>query len=148
MWKGWEDRVNADPQFVYKVLVEQVIGVGASVIGDMASRPNWGLNELDFVFATLVVGSIVNFALMYLLAPTGVAGAAAGGGLIAKLFSEQTLISLGAPGQQGCVGRTTACVGGFMRASRARRHPHSAIFANGAPSACSPSPPGPPHHHH
>jgi hypothetical protein len=33
----------------------QVIGVSASVIGDMSSRPNWGLNELDFVFATLVV---------------------------------------------------------------------------------------------
>jgi hypothetical protein len=23
-WKGWEDRVNADPSFVYKVCVEQV----------------------------------------------------------------------------------------------------------------------------
>ena len=33
----------------------QVIGVTANVLGDMASRPNWGLNELDFVFATLVV---------------------------------------------------------------------------------------------
>jgi hypothetical protein len=44
--------------------VLQVIGVGASVIGDMSSRPNWGLNELDFVFATLVVGGgvIVNAA--------------------------------------------------------------------------------------
>lgn len=28
------------------------------------------LNELDFVFSTLVVGSILNFTLMYLLAPT------------------------------------------------------------------------------
>ncbi|RVW30381.1 Protein RETICULATA-related 3, chloroplastic [Vitis vinifera] len=36
----------------------------------MASRPNFGLNELDFVFSTLVVGSIMNFVLMYLLAPT------------------------------------------------------------------------------
>eukprot|EP00877_Chromochloris_zofingiensis_P013599 jgi/Chrzof1/8493/Cz03g13050.t1 len=36
----------------------QVIGVGASVIGDMSSRPNWGLNELDFVFATLVVSQL------------------------------------------------------------------------------------------
>jgi hypothetical protein len=54
-WKGWNDRVAADPQFVYKVVIEQVIGVSASVVGDMASRPNWGLNELDFVFATLVV---------------------------------------------------------------------------------------------
>ena len=54
-WKGWQDRVAADPQFVYKVVIEQVIGVSASVVGDMASRPNWGLKELDFVFATLVV---------------------------------------------------------------------------------------------
>jgi hypothetical protein len=54
-WKGWQDRVAADPQFVYKVMIEQVIGVTASVVGDMASRPNWGLKELDFVFATLVV---------------------------------------------------------------------------------------------
>ena len=32
----------------------QVIGLTATVLGDMSSRPNWGLNELDFVFATLV----------------------------------------------------------------------------------------------
>lgn len=67
--KGWNDRVAADPQFAFKVLTEQVIGVSACVVGDMASRPNFGLNELDFVFSTLVVGSILNFLLMYLLAP-------------------------------------------------------------------------------
>ena len=78
-WKGWRDRVAYDPEFPFKVLLEQVIGVGASVLGDMSSRPNWGMNELDFVFATLVVGSVVNFALMYLLAPTGGAAAAAAG---------------------------------------------------------------------
>ena len=33
----------------------QIIGVAASVIGDMSSRPHWGLYELDFVFSTLVV---------------------------------------------------------------------------------------------
>jgi hypothetical protein len=27
-WKGWEDRVKADSQFVYKVLVEQVCAFG------------------------------------------------------------------------------------------------------------------------
>lgn len=46
------------------------MGVSSCVLGDMASRPNFGLNELDFVFSTLVVGSIMNFTLMYLLAPT------------------------------------------------------------------------------
>ncbi|GKV02967.1 hypothetical protein SLEP1_g15339 [Rubroshorea leprosula] len=67
---GWRDRVAADPQFPFKVLMEELVGVTACVLGDMASRPNFGLNELDFVFSTLVVGCIVNFILMYLLAPT------------------------------------------------------------------------------
>ncbi|XP_054784396.1 protein RETICULATA-RELATED 3, chloroplastic-like [Prosopis cineraria] len=67
---GWRSRVAADPQFPFKVLMEELVGVSACVIGDMASRPNFGLNELDFVFSTLVVGSILNFTLMYLLAPT------------------------------------------------------------------------------
>lgn len=67
---GWRSRVAADPQFPFKVLMEEIVGVSACVLGDMASRPNFGLNELDFVFSTLVVGSIMNFVLMYLLAPT------------------------------------------------------------------------------
>ncbi|GLT41708.1 hypothetical protein SLA2020_157520 [Shorea laevis] len=67
---GWRDRVAADPQFPFKVLMEELVGVSACVLGDMATRPNFGLNELDFVFSTLVVGSILNFILMYLLAPT------------------------------------------------------------------------------
>ena len=33
----------------------QVIGVGAAVVGDMSSRPYWGLYELDFVFCTIIV---------------------------------------------------------------------------------------------
>ncbi|KAI7842868.1 hypothetical protein COHA_003486 [Chlorella ohadii] len=97
-WKGWQDRVAADPQFVYKVVVEQVIGVSASVIGDMASRPNWGLNELDFVFATLVVGSIVNFSLMYLLAPVAAGpGGAATAGFVQRVFGDFYLKGWGAP---------------------------------------------------
>jgi hypothetical protein len=77
----------------------QVLGVGAAVVGDMSSRPNWGLNELDFVFSTLIVGSIMNFSLMYLLAPTGAkASAALPKNLLARLFDERTLTRMGAPG--------------------------------------------------
>ena len=36
----------------------QIIGVGAAVIGDMSSRPYWGIYELDFVFSTLVVSHL------------------------------------------------------------------------------------------
>ncbi|KAJ8755322.1 hypothetical protein K2173_019120 [Erythroxylum novogranatense] len=73
---GWRSRVAADPQFPFKVVMEELVGVSACVLGDMASRPNFGLNELDFVFSTLVVGSILNFTLMYLLAPTASASSA------------------------------------------------------------------------
>jgi hypothetical protein len=78
----------------------QVIGVGASVVGDMSSRPNWGLNELDFVFATLIVGSIMNFSLMYLLAPTGATAAAAGQSFLSKALGDTFLKAWGAPGEQ------------------------------------------------
>ena len=96
---GWAARVAADPQFPYKVLVEQVIGVGAAVLGDMSSRPNWGLGELDFVFSTLVVGSILNFSLMYLLAPVAATAAASSSGtsLIGRLASGAPLAEVGAP---------------------------------------------------
>ncbi|KAH7289225.1 hypothetical protein KP509_31G064400 [Ceratopteris richardii] len=66
--------------------MEQIIGVGASVMGDMASRPNFGLNELDFVFSTLVVGSILNFSLMYMLASTSAEAAAAN--VLPSIFSS------------------------------------------------------------
>jgi hypothetical protein len=66
------------------------------------------------------VGSLVNFALMYLLAPVAATSGAASGGLIASLFSEKVLISWGAPGASllcVCVcmcmcARARACVWG------------------------------------
>uniref|UniRef100_A0A0D9V706 HIT domain-containing protein n=1 Tax=Leersia perrieri TaxID=77586 RepID=A0A0D9V706_9ORYZ len=91
---GWAARVAADPQFPFKVLMEELVGVSACVLGDMASRPNFGLNELDFVFSTLVVGSILNFVLMYLLAPTAGASAAVSSGLPSHMF-EAGAYSLG-----------------------------------------------------
>ena len=46
------------------------------LIGDTASAPT-STSKLDFVFSTVVVGSILNFVLMHLVAPTaGVAAAA------------------------------------------------------------------------
>jgi hypothetical protein len=45
------------------------------------------------------VGSIVNFALMYLLAPTAAAaGGAAGKSLLVRALSEEFLVKWGAPG--------------------------------------------------
>lgn len=102
--EGWRSRVSADPQFPFKVLMEELVGVSACVLGDMATRPNFGLSELDFVFSTLVVGSILNFVLMYLLAPTS-ATSALGSSLPSYIFEPgpyslssriTTLVSKGA----------------------------------------------------
>ena len=93
---GFRDRMAADPEFVFKVLTEQIIGVGASVLGDMSSRKDWGIHELDFVFATLIVGSIINFSLMWFLAPTASAGSATAS-FTSKFFGDFYLRKLGAP---------------------------------------------------
>lgn len=39
----------------FKVVMEELAGVSNSVVGDMASHPNFGLNELNFVLSPLVV---------------------------------------------------------------------------------------------
>lgn len=99
--KGWKSRVSADPQFPFKVLMEELVGVTSCVIGDMASRPNFGLNELDFVFSTLVVGSILNFTLMYLLAPT----AASASSTLPSIFSGCPNSHMFEPGSFGLMAR-------------------------------------------
>jgi hypothetical protein len=55
------------------------------------------------------VGSIMNFSLMYLLAPTGSAAASTGGGFISRALSEQTLKGWGAPGER--LGHRGTCSG-------------------------------------
>ncbi|PKA50521.1 hypothetical protein AXF42_Ash013736 [Apostasia shenzhenica] len=113
--RGWRSRVSADPQFPFKVLMEELVGVSACVVGDMATRPNFGLNELDFVFSTLVVGSILNFVLMYLLAPT--AGASVGAApffassLPSHMFAPWSYSFLSRIGSLAYKGATFAAVG-------------------------------------
>ncbi|PKU76081.1 protein RETICULATA-RELATED 3, chloroplastic [Dendrobium catenatum] len=108
---GWRARVLADPQFPFKVLMEEVVGVTACVLGDMASRTNFGLNELDFVFCTLVVGSIVNFVLMYLLAPTTAVSSAAAASLPSYMFEPGPFSLLDRIGTFAYKGATFAAVG-------------------------------------
>ncbi|KAG1676346.1 hypothetical protein FOA52_001141 [Chlamydomonas sp. UWO 241] len=97
---GWQERTAYDSEFPIKMFIEQFIGVGFAVAGDMASRPNWGLDELDFVLSTLMVGSILNFTIMFTLAPTGAVavGGAAAGNFLQKAMSDVYLKKWGAPG--------------------------------------------------
>ncbi|XWS44619.1 hypothetical protein CRYUN_Cryun15aG0063500 [Craigia yunnanensis] len=65
-----EEMMIPTPTSIPKIIHGKLVEVTTCVFGVMASRPNFGLNELDFVFSTLIVNSILNFTLMYLLAPT------------------------------------------------------------------------------
>ncbi|XP_071912128.1 protein RETICULATA-RELATED 3, chloroplastic-like [Coffea arabica] len=71
----------------------------------MASRPNFGLNELDFVFFILVVGSILNFLLMYLLAHTAEVGGASSSGRLPSIFAACPPSHMFEPGAYGVFSR-------------------------------------------
>lgn len=89
IWPGWRLRVAADPEFPFKLLMEQTVGLGLTVSGMVVARGANILNELDFAICDTIVGATMNFALVYLLTP--VLGASSGGVLSrlpANLFAK------------------------------------------------------------
>lgn len=75
---GWRRRVLADPNFPFKVLMEETVGLGLAGLGMVAARGSEILNEIDFALCDILVGGTLNFMLVYLLSPV-YGGAAAGG---------------------------------------------------------------------
>lgn len=83
IWPGWRRRVAADPEFPFKVLMEETVGLGLTASGMIAAKGRRILAELDFALCDLCVGATMNFLLVYLLTPAF--GARASGGMLAKL---------------------------------------------------------------
>lgn len=75
-WPGWRRRVAADPEFPFKLLMEQTVGVGLAASGMVAARGKAILCELDLALCDIAVGATLNFLLVFLLTP--VYGATAG----------------------------------------------------------------------
>ena len=82
-WPAWRDKMLADPEFAYKLMVEETVGLGIAMSGTVAARGKDLLKELDFFLTDCAVGAVLNFVLIWLLAPT-VAAKAAGSGAIGK----------------------------------------------------------------
>ncbi|GLT65246.1 hypothetical protein SLA2020_376880 [Shorea laevis] len=61
---GWKKGVEADAQLPFKVLMEELIGITAFVLGDIVLRLNFNFSQLHSVFSTLVIGMIHNSILM------------------------------------------------------------------------------------
>lgn len=67
---AWRAKVLADPNFPFKVLMEETVGLSLCVSGIVAARGKDVLKELDFVLIDTAVGASLNFVLMWLLAPS------------------------------------------------------------------------------
>lgn len=85
IWPGWRRRVAADPDFPFKVLMEETVGLGLAASGMIAARGKDILKEIDFAFCDIAVGGTLNFILVYLLTPAVVVGGAAKSGSLARL---------------------------------------------------------------
>ena len=81
-WPAWRDKVLADPEFAYKLMVEETVGLGIAMSGTVAARGKDLLKELDFFLTDCAVGAVLNFVLIWLLAPT--VAAQTGTGAFAK----------------------------------------------------------------
>jgi len=69
-WPAWQQKVLADPNFPFKLLMEETLGLGLGFSGMIAARGKQILKELDFAFCDLAVGAAMNFILVWLLTPS------------------------------------------------------------------------------
>ncbi|KAA8495715.1 Protein RETICULATA-RELATED 3, chloroplastic [Porphyridium purpureum] len=70
IWPGFHRRVLGDPEFPFKLLMEETLGVGLAGSGFVAARGMAILDDLDTFFLDMTVGFSLNFILLYLLTPT------------------------------------------------------------------------------
>lgn len=99
IWPGWRRRVLADPEFPFKVLMEETVGLGLAASGMIAARGKEILNELDFAICDIAVGATLNFILVYLLSPVAPAvGATAVSKSAFARFTSSLPANMFAPG--------------------------------------------------
>ena len=80
-WPAWRDKMLADPDFAYKLFIEETVGLGIAMSGTIAARGKDLLKELDYFLTDCAVGAVLNFVLIWLLAPTVAVRAATSGSL-------------------------------------------------------------------
>lgn len=67
---SFRSRLLADSTFFFKVLVQEVIGNGTALASEIAVRGKDTWDELEYVASDLIVGTVVEAAFVWILAPT------------------------------------------------------------------------------
>mmetsp|Transcript_5446 Transcript_5446/g.14630 ORF Transcript_5446/g.14630 Transcript_5446/m.14630 type:complete len:350 (+) Transcript_5446:2076-3125(+) len=75
VWRSFRERVMADPDFPFKLLMEETLGLGLATAGFISARGRAVLDELDLFALDVSVGATLNFVLLFLLTPKLAVGA-------------------------------------------------------------------------
>lgn len=67
---AYRTRALADSSFFFKLMAQEVIGNGTALASEIAVRGNDIVHELEYVASDLIVGTVVEAAFVWLLAPT------------------------------------------------------------------------------
>ncbi len=67
---AFRTRMLADASFFFKLMVQEVIGNGTALASEIAVRGKAIKDELEYVASDLIVGTVVEAAFVWLLAPT------------------------------------------------------------------------------
>lgn len=84
---GFRTRFVADNAFCFKLLVQEVVGNGTSLAGEIAVRGKEIVDELEYVASDLIVGTVIEAAFVWLLAPTVRLPAAANASALSKYLT-------------------------------------------------------------
>ncbi|GJQ12471.1 hypothetical protein GpartN1_g4262.t1 [Galdieria partita] len=69
LFQSFRNRVLADKDFLYKVMVQEVVGNGTALIGEVMVRKKEIFDEMEYVLSDMIVGLVVEATFVWLLAP-------------------------------------------------------------------------------
>lgn len=111
----FRNRILADEAFLFKLAAQEVIGNGTALVGEVAVRGPAIVDELEYVGADVAVGTVVEAAFVWLLAPLtpharlAAASAAAGSPLRSALAAlPASVFEASAPGRVYSFGQRVA----------------------------------------
>jgi len=67
--KSYRDRVLCDKDFLFKLMVQEIVGNGTQLAGEIVMRGKDIWEELEYVASDLIVGTVVEAAFVWILTP-------------------------------------------------------------------------------
>lgn len=68
--RAFRSRALADQTFLFKLVVQEIVGNGTALLSELAVRGKDIVDELEYVASDLIVGTVVEAAFVWCLAPT------------------------------------------------------------------------------